>query len=107
MTNIMKLMQQAASMKKNVSKIQKSLSKRTVEFSSGEGMVTATAKGDLSIVGVSIDPQIIDPSNAKKLEALVCAAVAGALEKAKEMSAEEMGKLAGDMGLPPGMDLPI
>ena len=104
MVNMMKLMKQAASMQKDMEKVQTELAEREVEFTAGGGMVTATARGDMSIVSIKIDPKVIDPDDVEMLEDLVQAAVDGALKEAKEMTAKEMGKITGGMGLPlPGM----
>ena len=100
MANMMKLMKQAASMQKNMQKLQEELAERTVEFTAGGGMVTATAKGDGSISSLKIDPKVVDPDDVEMLEDLVLAAVDGALTQAKEMAAEEMGKLTGGLGIP-------
>ena len=100
MVNMMKLMKQAASMQQDMQKVQEELAERTVEFSSGGGMVTATARGDMAIQSIKLDPKVVDPEDVEMLEDLVVAAVDGALKAAKEMSAEEMGKLTGGMGLP-------
>ena len=100
MVNMMKLMKQAASMQKNMEKVQAELAERTIEFSSGGGMVTAVARGDGSIVSVRIDPMVVDPGDVEMLQDLVVAAVDGALKAAREMASEEMGKLTGGMGLP-------
>jgi DNA-binding protein YbaB len=40
------------------------------------------------------------------LEDLIRAAVNQALKKARQLAAEEAGKIATEMGLPPGMGLP-
>ena len=104
MVNMMKLMKQAASMQKDMEKLQSELAEQTIEFSSGGGMVTVTARGDLSIAGIKIDPKVVDADDVEMLEDLVQAAVDGALKKSKEMSADAMGKLTGGMGMPlPGM----
>jgi DNA-binding YbaB/EbfC family protein len=105
MVNMMKLMKQAANLQKDMEKAQSELAEKTVEFTSGGGMVTATAKGDMTIASIKIDPEVVDPEDVEMLEDMVVAAVDGALKAAKEMSAEAMGKLTGGMGLPgmPGM----
>lgn len=104
MVNMMKLMKQAASMQKDMEKLQADLAEREVEFTAGGGMVTATARGDMSLASIKIDPKVIDPDDAEMLEDLVQAAVDGALKEAREMTSKEMGKVTGGMGLPlPGM----
>ncbi|MBU0678314.1 MAG: YbaB/EbfC family nucleoid-associated protein [Verrucomicrobia bacterium] len=105
MVNMMKLMKQAAEMQKNAQKMQAELADKTVEFTSGGGMVTAVARGDMTIASIKIDPQCVDPDDVEMLEDLVTTAVDGALLAAKDMAAEEMGKLTQGMGLPPGMGL--
>ncbi len=102
MVNMMKLMKQASAMQKNMEKAQAELAEKTVDFSSGGGMVTVTARGDMSIERIAIDPKVVDPDDVDMLEDLVLAAVDGAIKAAKEMAAEEMGKLTGGMGLPGG-----
>jgi len=101
--NMMKLMKQAADMQKNMQKMQGELAEKTVEFSSGGGMVSVVAKGDMTVQQITIDPKVVDPSDVEMLQDLVLAAVEGALAEAKAMAAEEMGKLTGGMGLPGGM----
>lgn len=103
MVNMMKLMKQATAMQKNMEKMQADLAERTVEFSSGGGMVTAEATGAMTLKRISIDPKVVDPEDVEMLEDLVLAAVDGALKAAKDMSAEEMAKLTGGLGLPGGM----
>lgn len=103
MANFMKLMKQAASMQKDIERVQKEVGEKTVEFSSGGGMVKATARGDGTIVAIRIDPQIVDPGDVEVLEDAVKAAVDGALTEAREMMAREMAKVTSSLGLPGGM----
>lgn len=103
MVNMMKLMKQAASMQSDMKKMQEELADKTVEFSSGGGMVKAVARGDMSIERIAIDPKVVDPDDVEMLEDMVTAAVDGALKAAKDMAAEEMQKITAGMGIPPGM----
>ncbi len=103
MVNMMKLMKQASAMQKNMEKMQAELGEKTVEFSSGGGMVTVVAHGDMRIESVTIDPKVVDPDDVEMLQDLVLAAVDGALRAAKDMAAEEMGKVTGGMGMPGGL----
>jgi DNA-binding YbaB/EbfC family protein len=99
MVNIMKMMKQAASMQKNMETLQAELAGRTVEFSSGGGVVTAVARGDGSLAKLRIDPKVVDPADVDMLQDLVLAAVDGALKAAREMAAAEMSKLTSGLGL--------
>lgn len=103
--NMMKLMKQAASMQKDMERVQAELAGRRVDFSSGGGMVTATASGDGSIVGIKIDPKVIVPGDKELLEDMVLAAVDGAIKKSRETAAAEMQKVTAGLGLPGMMGL--
>ena len=105
MTNILKMIKDAAGMQKNMKKMQAQLRAKTVEFSSGNGLVTVTARGDASVSAIRIDPRAMDAAHPATLEKLVLTAVEGALEAAKKMSAGDMQTLMADMGLPniPGL----
>ena len=100
MVNMMKLMKQAAAMKENLGKVQADLAEKTIEFSSGGGMVTVTAKGDGTIASIRIDPKLVDPSDVDMLQDAVLAAVNGAIQIAKDMAAQEMSKLTAGLGIP-------
>ncbi|MFC1461056.1 YbaB/EbfC family nucleoid-associated protein [Verrucomicrobiota bacterium] len=105
MKNMFKMLKDAASLQKNVKKIQSGLRQQTVEFSSGGGKITVTARGDGSIANIKIDPSVINPGKATELEKMVLGAVEGAIGEAKKLSGEEMKKFAAEMGLPniPGL----
>lgn len=100
MVNLAKLMKQAASMKEKVEGLREELSKRTVEFSSGGGMVTAIARGDGTLAGIRIDPKVVDPSDVEMLQDLIVAAVDGALKAAQELMQQEMARITAGLGLP-------
>ncbi len=96
--NMLKMIQKAASMKKEMGKIQKELEKKTVEYSSG-GKVTVVARGDMSVASIKIDPSVVNSSDVGKLEGLILSAVNGALDAAKKDAGKEMAKLTSGMGL--------
>ncbi len=98
--NMMKLMKQAQTMQKDMERIQSELAGKRVDFSSGGGVVTATATGDGSVVSIKIDPKVINPADKELLEDLLLAAVDGAIKKSREMAAADMKKVTGGMGLP-------
>lgn len=100
MVNMMKLMQQAQTMQKNMEKLQASLAEREYEGTSGGGMVKVIAKGDMTISGIVIDPKVVDPSDIEMLQDLIATAVNTALSTARETAAAEMGKVTGGLKLP-------
>lgn len=103
--NMGNLMKQAQQFQTKLAKLQEELEKRTVEASSGGGMVTAVVSGGQQILSVTIDPEVVDANDIEMLQDLIIAAVNDGLTRAKEMVNEEMGKLTGGMNLPniPGL----
>ena len=97
--NVMKMMKQAASMQKNMQKMQEELAARSFEFSSGGGMVAAVVKGDMTLQSLKIDPKAVDPNDVEMLQDLVVTAINGAFQAARDTMTEEMGKITGGMGL--------
>jgi len=97
------LMKQAQQMQDRVKKLQEEVGQKTVEASSGGGMVTVVANGRQEVLSIKIDPSVVDPSDLEMLQDLVSAAVNEALRKSQELMKEEMGRLTAGMGLPPGM----
>lgn len=100
MVNMMKLMKQAASMQQNMQRLQEDLAQREYECSAGGGVVTAVARGDMTIVRLAIDPKAVDPGDVEMLQDLVLSAVNGALKAARDSAAQEMSKITGGMSLP-------
>lgn len=103
--NMGKLMKQAQQLQAKMAKMQEELSEKTVEASAGGGMVTAVANGKQEVVSIHIEKEVIDPDDAEMLQDLIMAAVNDALNRAKDMMNEEMGKLTKGMNIPglPGM----
>ena len=100
MSNIGKLVKQAARMQQQMEQIQASLAARTVEGTSGGGAVKVTAKCDGTLAGIKIDPQALNPSDAQLLEDMILTAANQALSQAKEISNSEMGKATAGFNLP-------
>src|SRR3984957_20654915 len=100
MSSIGKLMKQAARMQQQMEEIQAQLAARTVEATSGGGAVKVVAKCDGTIASIKIDPQALNPSDAQVIEDMIFIAVNQALNQAKEISNQEMGKATAGFSLP-------
>jgi len=94
------MLRQAQMMQKKMAQMQEELKTKTVEASSGGGMVSVTASGGREILSLSIDPAVVDPEDVDMLQDLILAAVNEALKKASEMVEGEMGQLTGGMKIP-------
>ncbi len=98
--NFGKLMKQAQQMQAKMMHIQEELEKRTVEASSGGGMVKAVVNGKFELLSLTIEKSVVDPEDVEMLQDLVVAAVNEAIRMAQEMTREEMAKVTGGMNIP-------
>ncbi len=102
MKDIGKLLKHAQKVQSRMAEMQAELAEKTVEASSGGGMVKVVMNGAHEIVSVDIDPEVVDPSDVEMLEDLVAAAFNEARSRVDEMIKSEMSSITG--GLPiPGM----
>ncbi len=98
-----KLMQQATQMQEQMQSMQAGLADKEVEATVGGGKVTVTANGAGDVTSIRIDPAVVDPGDVEMLEDLVLTGVKQAIEQGRNMAAEEMKKVSGGLGLPPGL----
>ena len=96
-------MKPAPQMQERVKKVQAEAGNKTVEVTSGGGMVTVVANGRQEVLSIRIDRSVVDPQDIEMLQDLVTAAVNEALRKSQELVKEEMSRLTAGMGLPPGL----
>ena len=97
------MMGQVKQMQQKMAQTQEELQAKSVQGSSGGGMVTATVNGKGDLLEIKFDPAAIDPNDLEMLEDLTRAAVNAAVEKSRQMMQEEMSKVTGGLNLP-GMD---
>ena len=101
--NIQTMMKQAQALQAKVAKIQAELKTREMIGTSGGGKVKVTMTGAHEVTAITIDPEVVNPEEADLLEDLVVAALNDARGKVDKMIEEEMGRVTGGMGLPPGL----
>lgn len=101
--NIKNLMKQASKMKEQMEKLQAEAGEKIVEATAGGGMVTVVAKAKGEVVSIKIEPEIVNDSDIEMLQDLVTAAVNEALNRGQDVMKEEVAKMAGGLGLPPGL----
>jgi len=104
---------QIASMLKNLPKmreemdrLQQRLGQLTAEGDAGGAMVKVKVNGKMEMLSCAISEEAMRLGDRELLEDLITAAVNQAMAKARQMVADETGKMATGMGLPPGMNLP-
>jgi len=100
MKDIGKLLKQAQKVQAKVAEMQAELAGKTVEASAGGGMVKVVMNGGHEVVSVTIDPEVVDPSDVEMLEDLVSAAFNEARSRVDEMIKSEMSSITGGLPLP-------
>jgi nucleoid-associated protein EbfC len=98
--NPFEILKNAQELQARMGEMQEKLKGIFVTGSSGGGMAQVTMNGQLDVVSVKIAPEAVDPADVALLEDLVRSAFNDATEKAKEAAKNELGSLAGGMGLP-------
>ena len=97
-----KLLEKAREAQTRLQELQRELARRRVEGSSGGGMVTAVASGELRILELHIEPSLIAAGDLAMLQDLTAAAVNAALANAQRLIQEEMQKASSGLALPLG-----
>jgi len=101
------LMKQAQEMQAKMAELQENLSTHEEHGESGAGLVKAVVTGKGELIGLTISPDAMDPSDPTLLEDLVIAAVGDAKVKAEAYMQEKMQEMTGGLGLPGGFKLPF
>ncbi len=78
-------------------KFKKQLDDLRVEASAGGGMVTVQMSGNKTVLGVTIDPEVVDKDDVEMLQDLVTAAVNEASRKVDEEAQSQLGSIAGNI----------
>lgn len=93
MADLQQLFQLGQQMQGRLQQLQSELASRTIETSSGGGLVKVTADGRGTIRSLAIDPAAFQDRDAELLSDLVLAAVAEAQRRAAELLQAEMRKV--------------
>jgi nucleoid-associated protein EbfC len=101
--NISDLFKQAQDVQARANAMQEQLGTIEAEGMSGAGLVKLVLNGKAELKKIFIDPTLLRPDGQQIVEDPIAAAHADAKSKVERVVAEEMQKLARDMGLPPGM----
>ncbi len=97
---------QALKLQESMKKLHEELSQKTVKAQAGAGMVSVVVSGDLQLVSLTIDKEIINSADMGMLNDLVVSAVNEGLRRAKDLVSTEMRGIAGGIaGIPniPGL----
>jgi DNA-binding YbaB/EbfC family protein len=94
------LLKQAQQMHTKIAELQEEMAGKTVEASSGGGMVSIVMNGKQEVLSIRIDPEVVNREEIDMLQDLIAAAMNEAIRKSHEMVTEEMKKITGGLAIP-------
>lgn len=94
------LLAQAQQMQQKLLQAQQQLANAEIHGQAGGGLVKVVVKGSGEVIGVQIDPQVVDPNDIETLQDLIVGAMGDASKQVTKMAQERLGALAGGMGAP-------
>ena len=100
MRNMNDLVRQAGVMQNKIAKMQQEMAERTVEASSGGGMVKVVATCKKDIVSITIDPKALEGGDVEMLQDLVLTAVNEAVRIGRATMDREVSAITGGIKLP-------
>lgn len=103
--NLSDLFKQAKDIQAKTQALQEQIVAIEVEGVSGAGLVRVTLSGKGELKHVALDPSLLKPEEVMTVQDLIVAAHADAKSKLERRVTEEMQKIAGSLGLPPGLGL--
>jgi DNA-binding YbaB/EbfC family protein len=93
-------MREAQKMQAKIARMQEELRKKTVEATSGGGMVRVICNGQQEVLSVVIDPELLEEKDVEMLQDLILVAVNEALNRSRELAQEELAKITGGLNIP-------
>jgi nucleoid-associated protein EbfC len=105
--NLGDLFKQARDLQAKTQELQSALAAIEVDGVSGAGLVRVTMNGKGELRRLLLDPSLLKPDERQTVEDLVVAAHSDAKAKLERRVADEMRKIAGSLGLPPGIGFPL
>ena len=104
-SNMQGMLKQAQKMQEDMNALREELDSREYEVKAGGGVVTVKINGQLQVLSIDIEPDIVDPDDIETLSDILVAAVNEAITKVNDTNNEEMNKITGSLNLGglPGM----
>lgn len=100
MQNMNELVRQAGLMQNKIANLQREMGDRTIEATSGGGMVKVIANCKQDIKSIEIDPKVIESGDIEMIQDLILTAVNEAIRISRNTMEKEISAIAGGMQLP-------
>ena len=91
---------QAHEMQHKLMEAQQQIAETQVQGQAGGGLVVVALNGSGEVLGIRIDPQVVDPNDVETLQDLIVAALHNAADTMREAVKEVLGPLAAAAGQP-------
>ena len=100
------LMTQMPKIKAEMERLEQRRGEIVAEGDAGAGMVKARVNGKMEVLACTLSDEALKLNDREMLEDMIRAAINQALQRVRQQVNEETGKMASNLGLPPGMTLP-
>jgi len=97
------MLKQLAQMQERMARAQEEIENRVAEATAGGGAVKVEITGAYRVKSLSINPEVVDPSDVGMLEDLVIAAINEAMAQVQAFHSDSMGAVTGGLA---GLGLP-
>ncbi len=98
--NMQSMIRQAQKMQEDMQNLQSELDEKIYDISAGGGAVKVQIKGTREILGIELDPDIVDADDIETLQDLLIAAVNEAIKTVDSNNAEAMNKVTQGLNMP-------
>ncbi len=98
-----KLLKQAQKMQADMARAQEEVAQLEAEGTAGGGVVSAKVNGNMELISLTLDAEVVDPEDVETLEDLIIVAVNQALQEVKKLSEDKMAQVTGGLAGMPGM----
>lgn len=102
--NMGDILKKAQELSQNMQSKQEELTKKTIEVSVGGEMIKMVFNGKQEAIGITIDPDAVNPQDIETLQDLILSAVNEGIRRSQKIAQDEMGKQLG--GVLGGIKIP-
>ena len=94
------MLRQAQELQNKLMQAQQEAAAAITDGTAGGGVVRVQVKGDMRVLGITIEKDVVDPDDVEMLQDLVLAAIKDAQDKIEAKQSETMGSLTGGLKIP-------
>lgn len=94
------MLKEAKKMQKQMMEQQEALSKQEFEGSAGGGVVKVKVNGAHKILGMELDPEVVDPDDIEMLQDLIVTAINEAMNNADKAGQDQLSDITGNLNIP-------